>query len=56
MALKPKAFRSLAAENILLRQQLIAIKRKRLRAPNLTPFDRVIFGLCSLIIRPGRLP
>lgn len=47
---------SLAAENILLRQQLLAVKRKRRRSPNLTPFDRLVFGICSFFIHPRRLP
>jgi putative transposase len=50
------ALHRVAAENILLRQQLLAVKRKRRRAPNLTAFDRVVFGLCAMFVSPRRLP
>ena len=47
--------RAVVAESLLLKQQLIVVNRSRQRAPNLRPFDRIIAGLCVLLISPGRL-
>ena len=33
--------KALVSENLLLKQQLLVINRSRLRAPNLTPLDRL---------------
>jgi transposase InsO family protein len=44
-----------AAESLLLKHQLLILTRGRERASNLRPIDRVIAGLCTLVIRPGRL-
>ena len=38
-----------------MKHQLVILNRGRERAPNLRPMDRVIAGLCTLFIRPGRL-
>ena len=46
---------AVVAESLLLKHQLVVLNRGRERAPNLRPIDRVIAGLCTLIIRPGRL-
>lgn len=46
----------LLAEYFLIRQQLIAVNRKRKRAPKLTTFDRIIFGFSALFINAKRLP
>ena len=53
--LKPGGLKSIIAEYYLMKQQLCAIRRKRKRAPNLSSFDRIVFGLCSLLISPHRL-
>ena len=50
----PGGVRGLIAENLLLKQQLIVLRRARQRAPNLTLSDRLLFGYGSLFIRPGR--
>jgi hypothetical protein len=42
---KPDGGRSVIAENLLLKQQLIIHSRSRQRAPNLTTQDRVLLGL-----------
>ena len=47
-------YKSLIAENLLLKQQLIVSHRSRRRAPKLTPIDRFIFGICSLFINIKR--
>jgi putative transposase len=43
------------AESLLVKHQLVILNRGRDRAPNLRPMDRIIAGLCTVIIRPGRL-
>ena len=39
--------RSVVAESVLLRHQLLILNRRRERAPNLRPIDRLIAGLCA---------
>ena len=43
------------AENLLLKQQLIVLRRARADAPNLTPGDRLLCGFWSLFLSPGRI-
>ena len=43
------------AENLVLKQQLIVLRRGRQRAPNLALSDRLICGLASLFLSPGRI-
>ena len=45
----------LIAENMALRQQLIVAKRRYKRAPNLTMWDRLFFGLLAGFMLPGGL-
>ena len=52
---KPGGLRSVVAESVLLRHQLLILNRGRKRAPNLGPADRIIVGLCALFIRPARV-
>ena len=47
--------RSVVAESLLLKHQLLILNRSRTRAPNLRPIDRVIGGLCTGLMRPSRL-
>ena len=47
--------RSVVAESVLLKQQLLILNRSRRRAPNLRASDRFVAGLCSLFINPSRL-
>ena len=47
--------RSVVAESVLVRHQLLILNRGRKRAPNLRTTDRLIYGLCALLIRPSRL-
>ena len=42
------------AESLLVKQQLVILNRGRERAPNLGPMDRVVAGLCALLVRPAR--
>ncbi len=46
----------LIAELLLVRQQLVTLRRKRRKAPALTPLDRVVFAVSSLFIGTKRLP
>ena len=41
----PGGVRAVIAENLLLKQQLIVLRRRRLRAPNLTVSDRLVCGV-----------
>src|SRR5712671_7813999 len=47
--------RAVIAENLLLKQQLIVLRRARQRAPNLTPSDRLLCGFWSMFLSPGRI-
>jgi putative transposase len=51
----PGGARSVVAESVLVKHQLLILKRSRKRSPNLRPSDRVVAGLCAVFIRPGRL-
>jgi len=44
---KPGGVRSVVAESVLVRHQLLVLNRGRKRAPNLRPADRIIAGLCT---------
>ena len=47
--------RVVIAENLLPKQQLIVLRRRRQRAPHLTANDRLLFGFGSLFLSPGRI-
>ena len=47
--------RTVMAENLLLKQQLLVLRRGRKRAPNLTPTDRLLCGFWSIFLSPGRI-
>src|SRR2546425_1945993 len=47
--------RSVVAESVLMKHQLLIVNRSRRRAPNLRVLDRLIAGFCSLWITPKRL-
>ena len=49
----PGGVRGLIAENLVLKQQLIVLRRARRRAPNLTRRDRLLCGFWSLIHSQG---
>jgi len=52
--LRPGGGRTVIAENLLLKQQLIIHSRSRRRAPNLTAQDRALLGFFSLFLNPRR--
>ena len=47
--------RAVIAEHLLLKQQLIVVRRPRQRAPRLTASDRLLFGFGALFLSPGRI-
>jgi hypothetical protein len=51
----PGGARAVVAESVLIKQQLLTLNRSRKRSPNLRLADRFVAGLCTLLIRPGRL-
>ena len=51
----PGGVRAVIAENLLLKQQLLVVRRPRQRAPHLTANDRLLFGFGSLFLSPGRI-
>jgi putative transposase len=53
--IRPGGGRTVIAENLLLKQQLIIHSRSRQRAPNLSTQDRVLLGFWSLFLNPKRL-
>ena len=52
---RPGGWRSVIAESALVRHQLLILNRGRKRAPNLRVSDRIIAGLCTLLMRPARI-
>ena len=52
---RPSGLRSVVAESVLMRHQVLILNRGRKRAPNLRVSDRVIAGLCTLLMRPARV-
>jgi hypothetical protein len=53
--LGPGGVRSLVAESLLLKHQLLIVNRSRQRSPNLSASDRILAGLLALLVRPTRL-
>ena len=52
---RPGGVRSVVAESVLVRHQVLILNRGRKRAPNLRGSDRIIVGLCTLLMRPTRV-
>src|ERR1700726_2959858 len=53
--LGPGGVRSLVAESLLLKHQLLIVNRSRQRSPNLSAWDRILVGWMALLVRPTRL-
>jgi putative transposase len=53
--LGPGGIRSVVAESVLLKQQLLILNRSRQRSPNLRSSERLVAVLCALLIHPARL-
>jgi len=50
----PGGVRSVLAESLLVKHQLLIFNRSRHRAPNLRLSDRILAGWCTLFMRPSR--
>ena len=53
--LGPGGVRSLVAESLILKHQLLIVTRSHQRSPNLCTSDRILAGLMALLVRPTRL-
>jgi transposase InsO family protein len=53
--IRPGGYRTVIAENLLLKQQLLIHSRARHRSPNLNIQDRTILGFLSLFLSPRRI-
>ena len=53
--IKPGGLRAVVAESVLTRHQILILNRSRKRAPSLHVSDRIIAGLCTLLMRPSRV-
>ena len=51
----PGGVKAVVAQNLLLKHQLLIIKRSRKRAPNLVAFQRLFLGVWSSFLNPRRL-
>ena len=45
----------MVAESVFVKHQLLILNRSRRRAPDLRVADRIVAGVCALLMRPGRL-
>jgi len=52
---RPGGYKSLVAENLILKQQLLVVSTTRRRAPNPTTLDRLILGWLAMLISPTRM-
>ncbi len=53
--MRPGGTRDVVAESLLVKHQLLILNRSRARAPVLLPADRIIAGLCAIMMNPSRL-
>jgi len=51
---RPGSLRSVVAESVLVKHQLLILNRGRNRVPNLSAAERIIAGLCVLFMNPPR--
>lgn len=52
---RPGGTRTVLAETLAVKHQLLIANRSRKRAPNLTALDRFLLGFWALLIKPNRL-
>src|SRR6516165_5328963 len=52
---RPGGLRSVVAESVLVKHQLLILSRARDRAPNLSATERIVAGLCALFMNPARV-
>ena len=53
--LGPGGARSIVAESLLVKHQLLIVNWSRQRAPNLKTGDRLLMSMFALLMRPARL-
>ena len=53
--LRPRGLRTVAAECLVLKHQLLISQRGRQRAPNLSSLDRILLGLATLFLSSKRI-
>src|SRR5439155_25417806 len=51
----PGGARSVVAESVLVKQRLVILNRSPKRSPHLRLSDRMVAGVCALLMRPLRL-
>jgi hypothetical protein len=51
----PGGARTVVADSLIMKQQILVLNRSRRRAPNLSTLDRFLFGLWSLFLDPRRI-
>jgi len=54
--LQPGGCKSIIAENLLLKQQLLVLNRSRKRAPNLPPIQRLLLAFWCQFLKRSRIP
>src|SRR6201987_137126 len=52
---RPGGLRSVVAESVLIRHQVLILNRGRKRAPNLRASDRITAGFCALVMGQVRV-
>jgi putative transposase len=52
--MRPGGVRAVAAESLAVKHQLLIMKRPQRRGPNLTAWDRLMLGFCTLLVSPRR--
>src|SRR5882757_198752 len=52
---RPRGLGAVAAESLAVKHQLLIMKRAHRRAPKLTPWDRLVLGVCAFFVSPNRL-
>ena len=52
---QPGGCKSLIAENLLLKQQLLVLNRSRKRAPNIPPIQRLFIAVCCQFLKRRRI-
>ena len=53
--IKPGGLRAVVAESALTRHQILILNRSRKRSPKLRVSDRMIAGVCTLLMHPSRM-
>ena len=51
----PGGARAVIVESLLLKHQLLILKRSRKKAPRLRPLDRILLGLGAMLVAPQRV-